>query len=180
MVRVSDPSGVNLLKTLSDCKGEHAHMGRKRACRPKQSATHAPHTSHRHAPEQPTHPDYQPYQPYPTLSPGGRGKAPEAFGFEAKEFVRSRCVGKKVKVVFEYERGTSCYVSVFLSNNVNLGEALLGAGLAETLRHRSDEGRSKHFARLLEAEASAEQKKVGKHAKGPQGKAMVIVDLTDR
>lgn len=113
---------------------------------------------------------------------GSRGKADEPWAFEAKEFVRSRCFNKKVKIQVEYSRAAAGsntprhYVSLLI-HNMNISEGLLLNGIAETMKHRAEEERSSLFARLLEAEASAAAKKVGMHS---NSKGVKIIDLTER
>ena len=48
----------------------------------------------------------------------------------------------------------------------NVGEALVGKGLAKVIRYRQDDDqRSSHYDELLAAEARAEKKQVGLHSK---------------
>lgn len=91
--------------------------------------------------------------------------------FEAREFLRSKLIGKKVNVKVDYiqpanqgfPEKTCCTVTIA---GVNVGEALVGKGLAKVIRYRQDDDqRSSHYDELLAAEARAEKKQVGLHSK---------------
>jgi staphylococcal nuclease domain-containing protein 1 len=117
---------------------------------------------------------------------GRRGEKDEPFALEAKEFMRSRLVGHKVKVLLEYSRSPPAdskdqeersFVTVF-QGKLNMNEALLAAGLAEVIRHRVDEERSQFYDSYLSAEHAAEEAHRGKFGKQPASAKMV--DLTDK
>ena len=91
--------------------------------------------------------------------------------FEAREFLRTKLIGKKVNVKVDYiqpanqgfPEKTCCTVTIV---GVNVGEAIVGKGLAKVIRYRQDDDqRSSHYDELLAAEARAEKKLVGLHSK---------------
>ncbi|RLM64504.1 hypothetical protein C2845_PM16G06490 [Panicum miliaceum] len=123
----------------------------------------------------------------------GESKTIEHFARAAKEFLRTRLIGKHVHVSTEYFRRinisngqvaadktnlvdtrTLDYGSVFLPSQVgssgnllgaNVAELLLSRGFADITRHRDYEERSRHYDALLEAYSRAEKVKKGYHAK---------------
>ncbi|ESO85752.1 hypothetical protein LOTGIDRAFT_235720 [Lottia gigantea] len=91
--------------------------------------------------------------------------------FEAREFLRKKLTGKKVNVEVDYiqpanqgfPEKTCCTVTI---GGINVGEALISKGLATVIRYRQDDDqRSAHYDLLLAAEARAQKKAVGLHAK---------------
>ena len=108
------------------------------------------------------------------------------FMFEAREFLRTKTFGKKVKVQVDYiqPKVDNTYpekvcASVFLvENNINIAEALLLKGLATTVRYKpDDEARSSCYDALRDAEAKATAKKWGIHG-NPEKGIVRIVDLS--
>ncbi|PAV92346.1 hypothetical protein WR25_15357 [Diploscapter pachys] len=98
------------------------------------------------------------------------------FMFQAREYLRKKCIGKKVAVTIDYVQAASeqfpektcCTVKVA---DTNLAEALLQRGLAKAVRHRSDdENRSAEYDALLAAEATAEKEKKGLFAERTDAK----------
>ena len=117
---------------------------------------------------------------------GRRGERDEPFAVEAKEFMRSKLVGHKVKVITEYTRNAPSeskdqdersFVTLF-QGKLNMNESLVGAGLAEVIRHRVDEERSQFYDAYLSAEHAAQQATRGKFGKAAA--ATKMVDLTDK
>ncbi|KAK6171496.1 hypothetical protein SNE40_019673 [Patella caerulea] len=91
--------------------------------------------------------------------------------FEAREFLRKKLTGKKVNVEVDYVQPanqgfpekTCCTVTI---GGINVGEAIISKGLATVIRYRQDDDqRSAHYDLLLAAEARAQKKMVGLHAK---------------
>ncbi|KAG7313603.1 hypothetical protein JYU34_000758, partial [Plutella xylostella] len=91
--------------------------------------------------------------------------------FEAREFLRGKCVGRRVSVAVDYiqpakdtfPEKTCCSV---LAAGVNLAEALVSKGYATVVRYRNDnDQRSSHYDKLLEAELKAQKAQIGVHAK---------------
>ena len=102
---------------------------------------------------------------------------PEPYGPEAKEFLRQRLVGAKVKVALDYSRKLQVlsadgsdptnrgmdFGSVTLldekpndlGQQPNIGEMLVLRGMATVVRHRADEERAANYEALVQAEAKA-------------------------
>ena len=121
----------------------------------------------------------------PKMGNERRGIKPEPWAHEAKEFLRTRCVGKRVKVSMEYQRkiptqgdgpeivldmGTVLLPTDQLkgedTNNgvteLNVAEMLVLRGLASVVRHRNDdEDRSLRYDDLMQAEQRAIKGKKG-------------------
>jgi staphylococcal nuclease domain-containing protein 1 len=91
------------------------------------------------------------------------------YGFQAKEFIRTRCIGKVVKVSIDYdssksgengqERAKTC-ATVFLNpdsqNSACLNVALVSKGLATVVRHKKeDKDKSSQYEQLIQAEVKA-------------------------
>lgn len=108
------------------------------------------------------------------------------FMFEAREFLRTRLVGKKVRVTVDYIQPKSdaypekVCASVFtMDGNVNVGEALIAKGLATAVRYRQDDDqRSAHYDALREAELKAQNAKKGLHG-NPEKGVVRIVDISN-
>lgn len=110
----------------------------------------------------------------------------EAYAQEAKEFLRSKLIGHKVRVVPEYVRASAAddkreartFATIF-QNKININEALIASGFAEALQHRLDEERSQFYDLYLAAEAKAKETNKGIH--DPRQRVVTkITDLTDR
>lgn len=117
-----------------------------------------------------------------------RGEKGEPYAYEGREWLRRNAVGRKVRVVPEFQRklpaqeavagadgapGTRArpevdrvYAAVFV-NDRNLAEGLIAQGLAEVNHGRSSDDRSAYYDLLLDAERMAKEKKVGKHSSRP-------------
>ena len=117
---------------------------------------------------------------------GRRGEKDEPSALEAKEYMRSKLVGHKVKVITEYTRNAPSeskdqdersFVTLF-QGKLNMNESLVSAGLAEVIRHRVDEQRSQFYDAYLSAEHAAQQAGRGKFGKAST--ATKMVDLTDK
>ena len=123
----------------------------------------------------------------PRLPSKGNNNQGEPYALEAKEFLRSRAIGKEVKVTMEYTRKipigavtpgqepTQFRVLSFgtvtteektggIKKAVNLAEMLLVRGLAATVKHRGDDERSGSYEELLEAEARGMKQRKGMHS----------------
>jgi staphylococcal nuclease domain-containing protein 1 len=118
---------------------------------------------------------------------GVRGKPDEPYAQEAKEHLRSKLVGHKVKVINEYTRSAPSdnadqtprqYVTVF-QGKLNINESIVAAGLAEVSGHRMNEERSQFYDLYLSAENKAKEAGRGKWAKKAAAPVKVI-DLTDK
>ncbi|CAD5126112.1 DgyrCDS14285 [Dimorphilus gyrociliatus] len=91
--------------------------------------------------------------------------------FEAREFLRKKLVGKRVKVSIDYiqpasnqfPEKTCCTVHIA---DINVAEALVSKGYATVVRYRQDDNqRAVCYDQLLTAENRAEKKNVGVHSK---------------
>lgn len=108
------------------------------------------------------------------------------FMFEAREFLRTRLIGKKVKVHVDYVQPKSdqyqektCATVTTLDGGVNVAEALIAKGLAKVVRYRpDDESRSSCYDALLDAEMKAIAGKKGIHGNSEKG-IVRIVDLSN-
>jgi staphylococcal nuclease domain-containing protein 1 len=112
---------------------------------------------------------------------GGRSSGEEPHAYDAREFLRTRLVGKKIRVLHEYSRSPPGrekyhYVSL-LQGNLNLAEHLVMMGFATIIRHRVDEDRSRFYSKLLDAEVAAIAGGKGVHGKR-NSTAKQVVDLT--
>lgn len=113
------------------------------------------------------------------------GEASESpFRDEAKEFLRSRLIGKHVKVSID---GTKPATEGFDARDVatvtekskNVGLALVEAGWATVIRHRKeDTDRASNYDELLAAQEKAKEEKKGMWSGKPQ-KAKQYTDLSD-
>ncbi|PSC71228.1 hypothetical protein C2E20_5281 [Micractinium conductrix] len=113
---------------------------------------------------------------------GARDRQPEPWAIEAKEFLRSRLIGKEVSVSMEYNRKvqqllgggegkpelTMAFGTVTVSEGSgadqkvnNVAELLLVRGLAQVIRHRGDDERSAHYEDLMNAETQGKAGKKG-------------------
>eukprot|EP01137_Pigoraptor_chileana_P032464 Opistho-2@21860 len=90
--------------------------------------------------------------------------------FEAREFLRKKLIGKKVKVEVDYVKPASDgfperIAATVTMDGVNISEALVSKGYATVLRHRADdEQRSKKYDELLVAENRAQKGQKGVHS----------------
>jgi len=123
----------------------------------------------------------------PRLAARGKDSAKdEPFAQEAKEFLRSKLIGHKIRVVPEYVRAAAAdddraprQFATLFQNKININEALIASGFAEALQHRMDEERSIYYDVLLAAEAKA--KEAGKGKWDSKEKVVTrVTDLTER
>lgn len=113
-----------------------------------------------------------------------------AYAWEAKEFLRRRLIGQKVKCIFDYTRASvpmqnpkkpqqpaqqdapdRAFYSVHLDKN-NVAVELVEQGFAWAQEHRGGELRSKDYEHILLAEERA--KKLNRGLYGPEEKAPVL------
>ncbi|EGT54560.1 hypothetical protein CAEBREN_06656 [Caenorhabditis brenneri] len=89
------------------------------------------------------------------------------FMFQAREFLRKRCLGKKVQVQIDYvqpkaENYPEKTCATIKIGDLNLAEGLVSRGFSKVVRHRADdENRSCEYDVLLASEAAAEKSKKG-------------------
>ena len=121
---------------------------------------------------------------------GGRDMPDEPYAMKAREFVRSKLIGKKVLVLPEYtrkqnnrngQRTQACTIKFVEGTgrlpNADLAEGLLAEGLATVLRHNIAEPRSRNYNRLLLAEERAIKNRKGMFS---QNQTRPIIDYTVR
>eukprot|EP00288_Rhodomonas_lens_P017705 CAMPEP_0177709398 /NCGR_PEP_ID=MMETSP0484_2-20121128/10781_1 /TAXON_ID=354590 /ORGANISM="Rhodomonas lens, Strain RHODO" /LENGTH=894 /DNA_ID=CAMNT_0019221011 /DNA_START=35 /DNA_END=2719 /DNA_ORIENTATION=+ len=103
---------------------------------------------------------------------GRRDQKDEAWAWEAREFLRSRLIGRKVTVGIDYIRplpnsttGETERVFASVSEGANnVAVALVANGLATVMKHRQDDqDRSLYYDDLIQAEAAAARDKKGLH-----------------
>jgi staphylococcal nuclease domain-containing protein 1 len=111
---------------------------------------------------------------------GRKDEKPEPWAWEAKEFLRKKFIGKKVKVTLDYTRepmgpggtepppamaalGTMHFCSV-LERNLNLAAEVIAKGYAKVAPHRADDDTSEFLDDLVEAEKKAAEAKLGLHS----------------
>lgn len=122
----------------------------------------------------------------PRLGYARRGEPDQPYAWEIREFLRSRLIGKKVRVVMDYVRqpmqqqqqqGAAAatpapaasnqeprvFASVLLQDNSNIATAIVSRGWATVVKHRGDEERSSHYDELLAAEHKAQKDFKGLH-----------------
>merc|ERR1719247_1813788 len=111
---------------------------------------------------------------------GRKDEKAEDWAWEAKDFLRKKFIGKKVKVTLDYTRepmgpggtepppamaalGTMHFCSVF-ERNLNLAAEVIAKGYAKVAPHRSDDDTSEFLDDLVEAEKKAAEAKLGLHS----------------
>lgn len=107
------------------------------------------------------------------------------FMFEAREFLRTRLIGKRVKVRVDYTQPKTdkfaekvCATVLVADGGINVAEALIARGLATVVRYRpDDESRSSAYDALLQAEQKA--KTGGKGLHGNTGAPTRVVELSN-
>eukprot|EP00033_Pygsuia_biforma_P002658 GCRY01002939.1.p1 GENE.GCRY01002939.1~~GCRY01002939.1.p1 ORF type:complete len:876 (+),score=287.00 GCRY01002939.1:62-2689(+) len=101
-----------------------------------------------------------------------RDERDEDWAFEALEFLRKKCIGKKVSVQLDYSKpdskGTERSYATFFLEKLNLGVALVEAGLVDVVKHRGAEHEfSRTYDDYLLAETKAKEKGIAKYGKKP-------------
>ncbi|KJE93940.1 hypothetical protein CAOG_04649 [Capsaspora owczarzaki ATCC 30864] len=104
-------------------------------------------------------------------------------GFEAREFLRKRLIGHRVKFTVDYIKAASegfpsrTFATVVL-DNTNIAEALVSQGFVTVVRTRNDDDvRSPIYDDLLAAEARAEKAAKGIHNK-KDAHTLRVTDIT--
>ncbi|KAJ3678211.1 hypothetical protein LUZ60_002014 [Juncus effusus] len=134
------------------------------------------------------------------------GVKPDKYALEAKEFLRTRLIGRQVNVIMEYSRKLTPadsltgpadsrvldFGSVFLTSpskadaedsasqqtqGINVGEMVVARGFGNVIKHRDFEERSSYYDALLVAESRALAAKKGVHSL-KEAPVMHITDLT--
>eukprot|EP00013_Stygamoeba_regulata_P000088 CAMPEP_0177633238 /NCGR_PEP_ID=MMETSP0447-20121125/2730_1 /TAXON_ID=0 /ORGANISM="Stygamoeba regulata, Strain BSH-02190019" /LENGTH=925 /DNA_ID=CAMNT_0019134883 /DNA_START=1 /DNA_END=2778 /DNA_ORIENTATION=- len=117
---------------------------------------------------------------------GPPGKDDEPWAFEAREFMRSKLVGKKVRVTLDYTRPANkernltekAFCSVFLDKS-NIASMLIEKGLAKVMGHRGDDPRSPHYEALVMCEMKAKKKRKGVFGDADAAPKHHVNDLTN-
>lgn len=122
--------------------------------------------------------------PRPEGAPPAKGE-PTGWAAEAKEFLRTKLIGKHVHVKLDYTKAPQeaapgpaeeREAATVMVGNTNIAEALISRGLAVAVRHRrDDEDRSSAYDTLLAAEAKAKEALKGCHS----GKEPPVTRWTD-
>ncbi|KAI9018274.1 hypothetical protein DFJ74DRAFT_621755 [Hyaloraphidium curvatum] len=108
----------------------------------------------------------------PPPGPEARGREPTGWAAEAKEYLRTRLIGKNVHVKLDYTKqpqegagpAEEREAATVTAGSTNVAEALVARGLATVIRHRrDDEDRSSAYDALLVAEAKAKEAGKGAH-----------------
>lgn len=81
---------------------------------------------------------------------GSSNKVEDPFGFEAREFLRERIIGKKCDFHPEYNFGGRDYGTLIV-NGENVGLQLVKAGLAKVIEKKGTLPGSSHYDELLAA-----------------------------
>merc|ERR1719197_1835198 len=109
-----------------------------------------------------------------------KDEKPEPWAWEAKEFLRKKFIGKKVKVTLDYTRepmgpggteppaamaalGTMHFCTV-IERTLNLAAEVIAKGYAKVAPHRADDDTSEFLDDLIEAEKKAAEGKLGLHS----------------
>ena len=96
---------------------------------------------------------------------GSSSRVEEPFGFEAREFLREKIIGRKCDFYPEYNFGGRDYGSLILDGE-NMGISIVKAGLAKVLERKGALPTSTKYDELIEAQNEAKGKKIGIHATG--------------
>ncbi|KAJ3300565.1 hypothetical protein HK104_009900, partial [Borealophlyctis nickersoniae] len=108
----------------------------------------------------------------PADGKGGEKDSVKEYGYDldAKEFLRSRLIGKQVHVIVDYIQAANAgfeerECATVKQGDKNVAELLLNRGLAHVIRHRrDDENRSSAYDQLLAAYDKAEKAQKGVHS----------------
>jgi len=115
-----------------------------------------------------------PYQASQQTDPK-KAEVHKSFASEAKEYLRKRLIGQRVRCVCDYINEDKASFSVYLDKN-NIAVELVEQGYATALEHKAGAARSKDYEHLLLAEERARKLSKGFHQKEPN--MMHISDLS--
>lgn len=111
---------------------------------------------------------------------GGRREKPEPWGLQAKEALRRKFIGMRVRAIIDYKstnaRGEQLFVTL-VTEKFNAAREQLVEGLVSVSRHRIEDDRSPYYAQFLALEREAVKAKKGMHGNGGEVR---FVDLTER
>jgi len=114
---------------------------------------------------------------------GGPDRPDQPYAWEAKEFLRSKLIGKKVRLVLDYARvprnstEKKEFYTVFLEKS-NIALFLVEKGLAKVISHSPEELRSPYYDALVLTEKKAQKKGKGVHGNPEQAPIHRFNDLT--
>jgi staphylococcal nuclease domain-containing protein 1 len=114
---------------------------------------------------------------------GGPGREDEPYAWEAREFLRSKLIGKRIKATLDYERqlpnatDLRGFYTVYLEKN-NISLLLVEKGYAKVVPHKNDEKRSSSYEALVINERKCQKKGKGVHSKPENAPIHRVNDLT--
>ena len=94
---------------------------------------------------------------------GNASRSEEPFGFEAREYLRDKIIGRKCDFHPEYNFGGREYGTLMVDSE-DIGLAIIKAGLAKVVEKRGALPVSSHYDALVDAQTEAKNKKLGLHA----------------
>jgi len=81
---------------------------------------------------------------------GSTNRVEEPFGFEAREFLREKIIGKKAEFTYEYIYGGRDYGTLVV-DGVNYNLAIIKAGLAKIIEKKGAMAASANYEELVNA-----------------------------
>jgi staphylococcal nuclease domain-containing protein 1 len=99
---------------------------------------------------------------------GSSSRVEEPFGFDAREFLRERYIGKKCDFNPEYNFGGRDYGTLLIGGTEDAGVEIVKAGLAKVVEKKGALPASSHYDELVAAQTEAKGKKINLHATGDQ------------
>jgi len=102
----------------------------------------------------------------PAVSENDKWEA--AYAWEAREILRKKLIGQKVRVVHEYSRAArdlpdKAFFSVYFDKR-NVALEIVEKGLGRVVEHKGSEDRAADYEQLVLAESRAQKRGVGLHA----------------
>jgi staphylococcal nuclease domain-containing protein 1 len=98
---------------------------------------------------------------------GSSNRVEEPFGFEAREFLREKIVGKKCDFHPEYNFGGRDYGTLLVGGE-DVGLMIVKAGFAKVVEKKGSLPASSHYDDLVAAQTDAKNKKINIHASGDE------------
>ena len=98
---------------------------------------------------------------------GSSNRQEEPFGFEAREFLRERIIGKKCEFIPEYQHGGRDYGTLIV-NGENMNLAIIKAGLAKVLEKKGNIQTASNYDELINAQNEMKNKKAGVWSTDPK------------
>jgi len=91
---------------------------------------------------------------------GSSNRQEDPFGFEAREFIREKIIGKKAEFTYEYTYGGRDYGTLVV-DGVNYNLAIVRAGLAKVIEKKGAMAASSFYEDLVNAQSDAKSKGLG-------------------